>query len=189
MPSERSVRVCVIGGGVSGLRAAQTILSQSGLSGEDALIVEAQNRIGGRIKTDEILSKLGLKYDLGAAWFHDGLTNSVLYDSIQDGSFDPLKDGYFDEKKMAIYARDHEGELDEVSENLDVIVSDIETFIELYFFASPELSDVLLEEIVKMYYEKYGFLLTDSQKQYCSRMVRYTEIWLGIPLSHSSTLY
>lgn len=42
------VRVCIIGGGVAGLGAAQKLI-QSGV--DDILILEAQDRVGGRVCT------------------------------------------------------------------------------------------------------------------------------------------
>ena len=40
------------------------------LTGDDVLVVEAQNRIGGRLKTtDTSQSKLGINYDLGHRGF------------------------------------------------------------------------------------------------------------------------
>lgn len=42
------VRVCIIGGGVAGLGAAQELI-QSGV--DDILILEAQDRVGGRVFT------------------------------------------------------------------------------------------------------------------------------------------
>lgn len=42
------VRVCIIGGGVAGLGAAQQLI-QSGV--DDILILEAQDRVGGRVFT------------------------------------------------------------------------------------------------------------------------------------------
>ncbi len=55
--------VIVVGAGIAGLRAAH-ILQQNG---RRVLLLEARNRIGGRIWTEDYA---GLALDLGAAWIH-----------------------------------------------------------------------------------------------------------------------
>ena len=45
-----SVRVCVIGGGVSGLRAAQLLTR----AGADVTVLEGSDGVGGRVKTDRV---------------------------------------------------------------------------------------------------------------------------------------
>lgn len=183
-------KVCVIGAGVSGLKAAHTLLNSqnSCLSPDDIVIVEAQDRIGGRIKTDTTLSKLGVSYDLGAAWFHDTLTNSVLRDSIINGLFDPRTDGYFDDKTTAHYAQEHKGKLDSDELKLVQVLEDIETFIEIHF-ASLDSEDMLLKDIVALYVESQKLYVTPEQKNYCSRMIRYMELWYGIDYTRISGKY
>jgi monoamine oxidase len=59
----RDLKVLVIGAGASGLAAAQTLLSK----GCSVTVLEARDRIGGRIHTIE---QGGNKLDLGAQWIH-----------------------------------------------------------------------------------------------------------------------
>lgn len=66
MPQNADVRhakVIVIGAGIAGLAAARTLTDKN----VDVIILEARNRIGGRIWTD---SALGAPLDLGASWIH-----------------------------------------------------------------------------------------------------------------------
>jgi hypothetical protein len=67
----RSSSVCVIGAGVSGLRAAG-ILATNGFK---VTILEARDRIGGRVHQD---SRLGLPIDLGASWIHGTRDNPIV---------------------------------------------------------------------------------------------------------------
>ena len=57
--------VLVVGGGLSGLALADHLTAK----GVDVLLVEAQDRLGGRILTQELS---GARFDLGPAWFWPG---------------------------------------------------------------------------------------------------------------------
>jgi len=63
-------KVIVIGAGMAGVTAAQALAA----AGRDVTVLEARNRIGGRILTD---SSLGPALDLGASWIH-GLRRNPL---------------------------------------------------------------------------------------------------------------
>lgn len=68
------MKVIVVGGGIAGLSATKVLLDK----GHDVLLLEAQDSLGGRVKT--VSSNLGKRrYDLGASWLHDAEHN-VLYD-------------------------------------------------------------------------------------------------------------
>lgn len=64
-------RVVVVGAGVSGLVAARALV----LAGVDVVVVEARDRIGGRVHTVDVG---GAPVDLGAAWVHDGVGSPTL---------------------------------------------------------------------------------------------------------------
>lgn len=55
----------IIGGGLSGLALAETLEAQ----GDDYLLIEARDRLGGRIKTEH---HMGECFDIGPAWFWPG---------------------------------------------------------------------------------------------------------------------
>lgn len=57
--------ILIVGGGLSGLAIADYLTSQ----GQDFLLIEAQDRLGGRILTKEVSSGA---FDLGPAWFWPG---------------------------------------------------------------------------------------------------------------------
>lgn len=193
--SEFFTEVCIIGAGVSGLKAAQTLIidEKSTLNPKkDILILEAQDHIGGRIHTDTTLSKLGYRYDLGASWFHDCLTNSVLHEfaNMKDDSLLSLdRDCYYDDKDVKVYSSESEGPIDINSSKITRVVEDIEKFIELYFHDSLEVKDVSLEEIVGIFMKKYDKFLTNPQKQYSARFLRYLELWFGISWDKISGKY
>jgi monoamine oxidase len=70
--SSFSKDVIIIGAGVSGLSAAKDLQSNGGFS---LTLLEARNRIGGRIYSDY---SFGYSLDLGAAWIH-GITGNEVY--------------------------------------------------------------------------------------------------------------
>ncbi|MBK8821878.1 MAG: FAD-dependent oxidoreductase [Anaerolineales bacterium] len=66
----READVIILGAGISGLAAARTLVD-SGLS---VIVLEARDRIGGRMWTN---SSLGLPLDLGASWIHGVKGNPI----------------------------------------------------------------------------------------------------------------
>ncbi|VXD20438.1 FAD-dependent oxidoreductase [Planktothrix paucivesiculata] len=65
-----SENIIIIGAGIAGIAAAKTLKSQ----GFKVTILEARDRIGGRIYTDKTL---GFPVDLGASWIH-GIQNNPI---------------------------------------------------------------------------------------------------------------
>lgn len=191
MTQSIEVEVCIIGGGVSGLKAAHTLLNHSGskYSSKDLILLEAQDRLGGRIFTDQKSSKLGISYDLGASWFHDSLNNVVLEESIKDGTFNVMEDGYYDDKDIRVFASDEDGPLDVNNMKLHRVAEDLEKFIELYYFDDLNKADMSLNEIVELFMEKHSSRLTTEQKRYCSTILRYLELWYGITWDKISAKY
>jgi monoamine oxidase len=59
----KGTRVVVVGAGISGLAAAKSLLNQ----GAEVVVVEARDRIGGRIYTD---FAMGPPFEVGAGWIH-----------------------------------------------------------------------------------------------------------------------
>ena len=69
----------VVGAGIAGLAAARRLADE----GFDVTVLEARNRIGGRIRTDR---SLGAPIDLGAAWIHGTEDNPITALAEEAGS-------------------------------------------------------------------------------------------------------
>lgn len=71
-------RVVVVGAGMAGLVAARDLVA----AGLDVVVVEARDRVGGRVVTDRTA---GPPVDLGASWVH-GATGNVLVPLLAEGA-------------------------------------------------------------------------------------------------------
>ncbi|KAI5967226.1 CBP1 [Candida theae] len=179
---DRSVKVAIIGAGVSGLKAAETLLSSGTISKDDIVVLEAQDHFGGRIQNSDVSqSKLGIPYALGALWFHDSLVNSVLHELLDSGLLND-EDIYYDDKDGPTYSS--EGLLDVSGLKLNRVMEEASQFFELYF--KDRCSDASCDEVVKEYVKRHSRFLTIEQQQYIGRLMRYYELWYGVPAEKAS---
>ena len=68
----RPRKVCIVGAGVSGLRAAGLLAT----AGFQVTILEARDRVGGRVQQS---SRFGPLIDLGASWIHGTQHNPIVH--------------------------------------------------------------------------------------------------------------
>ena len=68
--AQSSEQIIVIGAGIAGLAAAATLVAE----GYTVTVLEARDRIGGRIWTNR---DLGFALDLGASWIHESVGNPI----------------------------------------------------------------------------------------------------------------
>lgn len=79
---QKKYKVCIIGAGAAGLSAANSLV-KNGI--QDFLILEARNRIGGRILSLDMSGSS--KVELGANWIHGVLGNPIFELAISHGVF------------------------------------------------------------------------------------------------------
>lgn len=84
-PANTTYDLIVVGAGIAGISAARTATA----FGANVLVLEAQNRIGGRAYTDTTtFSEIG--FDLGAQFFQACLSGNELFDLAQQQGLDLL---------------------------------------------------------------------------------------------------
>lgn len=84
--SDEFSRFLVVGGGLGGLSAASHLARQPGVAPAHLRLLEARNRLGGRILTAQMG---GHKAELGASWIHGVLGNPLYEMAASRGLVDP----------------------------------------------------------------------------------------------------
>lgn len=107
-PARTDYDIIVIGAGMAGLAAAHELMAQ----GYDVIVLEARDRIGGRIHTDW---QLGAPFEWGAGWIHgpDGNPVSQLLADVDGTTF------VTDDDSLEVYTAQGDDVGDEYIEGLD----------------------------------------------------------------------
>jgi spermine oxidase len=84
--NKKKYRVVIVGGGAAGLSAANSLMS-NGI--QDFVVLEARNRIGGRIISIDMGTSS--RIELGANWIHGVLGNPIFELAISHGLVDILQ--------------------------------------------------------------------------------------------------
>ncbi|QPG75572.1 hypothetical protein FOA43_002928 [Brettanomyces nanus] len=158
----------IIGAGISGIKAAND-LTQNGI---DTLILEARDRLGGRLHT--IKTESGIPLDIGASWFHDCLVNPLLRKAVDTGNVQ----FYYDDGRFDIFTKQHglvndnmkfKPVADEIKDYLKQICSEQ--------FTSD--NDISVRQACYNYFKLKGYTLTEDQIRYAPQLIRYFEMWIG----------
>lgn len=96
MNISKETPIIVIGAGVAGLTAASELKRM----GKDVLVLEARDRLGGRIFSQKVNHEI---YDLGASWIH-GIENNPIWSIVQHNQIQTTVFNYDD----SIYYQDKE---------------------------------------------------------------------------------
>lgn len=164
-------KVIIIGAGMAGVKTAID-LYQAGV--HDTIILEARDRVGGRLVSHTSTKNANVKYDFGASWFHDALKNP-LFDKAQElGNINY----YFDDRKHVYVSKECR---DIPQWKFASIVGEIGAYANLIYEENPDKKDMTLRELYQEYFAKYGKHLTDDEKKYAHQVVRlWSELWDGV---------
>ncbi|MCH0629392.1 FAD-dependent oxidoreductase [Kocuria palustris] len=169
-------KAIVIGAGASGLKAAYDLYQNGNF---EVTVIEAESRVGGRIKTDHKLSAIGNHYDLGGAWFHDSLNNPVLDLGMELGVISIEKGtAYYDDKDRLYFGS--EGQIDVVNNRTNRVAEEMFQFIGGVFQDAPDTPDTSVKQMVEEYFKRYPHRHTEEQRQLARRLARYLELWSGV---------
>lgn len=177
-------KAIIIGGGISGLAAAQ-VLHQHQIN---FVILEARNRIGGRIETN----RTGLApYDLGASWAHDTLTNPLFDDILDQELLADFKkfDLYYDDQSPLYFGNEGKGPKYFSRHKIEQVVKEFEKFVEISYFEHIDKEDIDLRSILQQYVCKQGKLLTEEQVAFAPQLARHLELWHGIGWKEMSSKF
>ncbi|ODV61574.1 polyamine oxidase [Ascoidea rubescens DSM 1968] len=178
--------VVIIGAGIAGLQAASE-LYHNGV--KDVIILEARNRIGGRLLTMNSSSLIDpstnkpVTYDLGATWFHDTLQNPLFDEYVINRK---KIDIYYDDSFIKIF--NSKGEIPD-SWKLPQVKNEIEKFMELENFNDIDYEDKSLFNSCIDYLYKQKSVLTKEQITYTPELLRYLELWHGLDWKRLSSKF
>lgn len=131
-PSNASYDVIVIGAGAAGLAAAQSLTA----NGYDVLVLEARDRIGGRVHTDWTL---GAPFEWGAGWIHGIDENPLSNLACRAG----VRTYITDDDSLEVYDAEGEDVSDDELEEMDTRISAAAEVMENELDHDMPLSDAL----------------------------------------------
>jgi monoamine oxidase len=151
--------VIIIGAGISGIAAARALKAK----GYNVLILEARNRVGGRIWTD---NSLGTPLDLGASWIH-GINNNPIKQLADQFALKTLPTNYEARQIFDVNGTP-------LSDNTDTTLSDrYETIYERVIaiqeqMLDDDLNDISWQNALTQELSKENFSSTELQELYFS---------------------
>lgn len=164
-------KVIIVGAGISGIKTAIDLIS-GGI--DDVLILEARDRLGGRLVSVPSTKNPLVSYDLGALWFHDALVNPLFAKARELGNVDV----FFDDGKHMLVAED-------APDIPDYLVQDIMAEMRMYaaviYSENPLLPDMSVQQLCRLYLQQQKDFLTPEQIKYAPQALRmWDEMWGGV---------
>lgn len=174
--------VIIVGGGVSGLVAARHLVKL----GWKVLILDARNRLGGRVWTYELDGQKGHKVDLGASYIHGTNGNPLAEVAAEIGM--ELK---FYETEHGVL-RDHTGSIPEddiqiFNNTSECMFSHLKELSQVSTNSTAPSADVpLIEPFLASTSPLYRGLTSDTSKKQAVALARSYAGWCGADLGKVS---
>lgn len=166
--NNNSKRIIVVGAGISGLITAKELMK----AGYDVIILEAQSKAGGRIKTDR---SLGVPFDEGASWIHGPKNNPISKLAIEA----KVKTFITDDESLVVY--------DEKGEIIPTNIADKEYQKYLRILNKVEKNGAINSSFEDIYLEHYK---NNNDNQIWNYMLSaYLEFDVGGDISELSSKY
>ncbi|KAF7554072.1 hypothetical protein G7Z17_g3150 [Cylindrodendrum hubeiense] len=160
---EQPKKVIVVGAGISGLRAA-SVLRRHGL---DVVLLEARDRIGGRICAS---SEPGKNRDLGAAWMHETSQNRLVKLIPKLGV-----EYYYDDGAPLYYTPHGKAGAQFKAKK---VADEFADYCEWYYKNDLHAQDRSVDEFVRDFVKKHE-LITDDERLWAPQAAREIELWIG----------
>jgi len=157
-PADKIYDVIVIGAGIAGIGAADQLNSQ----GMDVLVLEAKDRIGGRLWTT-YWNEAGKSVDLGASWIH-GTTNNPIAKIANDNGIELFET---DLDNTVTFGADGEWLTDDQVVDLESLYEDFQQYVS-YKEDSPG-ADVSIKTVEENFISSRN--LSDGQKEWLRHMI------------------
>ncbi|RAO67714.1 uncharacterized protein BHQ10_003726 [Talaromyces amestolkiae] len=156
-------KVIVVGAGISGLRAAAILRGH----GCEVVVVEARDRIGGRILTSRTGGRVR---DIGAAWMHETSQNSLV--NLVPHLGIPY---YYDDGVPLYFTREGRAGSQFKAKK---VADEFADYCEWYYETHPDAEDRSVDEFVKEFVLQHK-LITDDERCWAPQAVREVELWIG----------
>lgn len=146
---------------------------------KNTLILEARDRVGGRLVSHKTTKDKSSAYDFGASWFHDGIKNPLFEKAQKLGNVEY----FFDDGKNMVISQN---ETDIPAWKFERVMNEISDFCSLYYEDSS-LPDMSLKQMCELYMEKHGHKLRPEEAKYAPQALRmWSEMWDGLHWNETS---
>ncbi|KAF5586892.1 flavin amine oxidase [Fusarium subglutinans] len=171
-------KVIVVGAGISGLRAA-SVLRRHGL---DVVIVEARDRIGGRICTS---SQPGKTRDLGMSTHTFPLRAQLAIVVMRYANLIPKLgvDYYYDDGAPLYYTPYGKAGAQFKAKK---VADEFADYCEWFYKNNPDAEDKSVDELVRSFVKKHD-LITEDERLWAPQATREIELWIGTSTSVASS--
>ncbi|KKY27630.1 putative polyamine oxidase [Phaeomoniella chlamydospora] len=169
---ELKKKVIVVGAGIAGLRAA-AVLHRHGV---DVVVLEARDRIGGRIFTSR--KEGSATRDIGAAWMHETSQNKLVKLISKLGI-----EYYYDDGTPLYYTEQGRAGAQFKAKK---VADEFADYCEWYYETNPNAEDKSVDDFVKEFVAQHELIGSD-ERAWAPQAVKEVELWIGTSTEQASS--